>query len=140
MSRRKPSTTALLDETAQFARALLKRVSKGTVPAQSDSAEPETQAVDVDTQIAALSVVTRWVAVQHRIRPEDDDDSEFDRLRGKLGAGAGSKPGSGRTKALGRAGGEVGKASNGAGSAIVARTLATTTDITLDDDSDEADA
>ncbi len=110
MSKRKAPSEALVDGVSKFALNLLKRVEQGTVPAQADGVEaPVRQPVDLETQIAALNVFNRTVAIIHRIHPPAEDDSQFDKLRSKLGVGPAS-----RTKTVGRAGGETTKAPNGA--------------------------
>lgn len=136
MSRKKPTTGALIDETAQFARRLLKRASETRVSPQADGGEPTvaTPAYDLETQAAVLSVVTRWVTTQHRIAPEEPDDSDFDRLRSKLGVGG--KPGS--SKAKRGTGGTAVEATNGLGQRISYGTNASDSPAPFDDN-DETD-
>lgn len=110
MTRKKPSTDLLIDDASRFARALLKRASETKVVPQADGGEltTATPAYDLETQAAVLGVITRWTAVQYRIRPPEEESSDFDKLRGRLGGG-----GAAGATAGGRASGKAASAQNG---------------------------
>ena len=102
MAKKTSRNDALLAETDAFARDLLKRtVSRRTSPTGAsvggaDDLIERPPLVSIEDQIDVLATVTKYLQTRHRIKPDEDEPSDFlSRARRELPPGAGSATGAG---------------------------------------------
>ncbi len=87
MARRR-TTNSLLRDMDDFAIQLLKRARGASVPKASgeEGGEPSQSPVEAEIaeQVSVFTAVTRWVQTKHKIDPDDEPNSGFDKLAQRL--------------------------------------------------------
>lgn len=91
----KPQKHSLVSEMDAFVISLLEEAKGNKLPADEDGAKPdgnEAERIDFGQRVQFLTAATRYLAIKHRIDPEDEKDAwskEFDKFHGRGSGGKG---------------------------------------------------